>query len=144
MSGYDNFVPKWALDGKMMIWGCDRDGTRQQGGELSSSDVYGMFFTKAAFDRFKLSKEELAVVKEQEDKDKKERTTRRKMKRKRKKLPLPNRHEDSAKVVIDWTNLTDRKARLTIHTSPASDWLLSKDGEKLFYLTSFEKETISG
>ena len=26
-----------------------------------------------------------------------------------------------------------------MHTSPAADWLLSKDGEKLFYLTSFEK-----
>jgi C-terminal processing protease CtpA/Prc len=41
--------------------------------------------------------------------------------------------------VIDWTNLHDRKARLTLHTSPASDWVLSKDGEKLYYLTSFEK-----
>ena len=29
--------------------------------------------------------------------------------------------------------------RLTINTSAASDWVLSKDGEKLFYLTSFEK-----
>jgi len=44
------------------------------------------------------------------------------------------------KVAIDWDNLTERKARLTVHTSPASDWLLSKDCEKLFYLTSFEKD----
>ena len=29
--------------------------------------------------------------------------------------------------------------RLTINTSAASDWVLSKDGEKLYYLTSFEK-----
>jgi len=48
---------------------------------------------------------------------------------------------DSAKkiIAIDWDNLTERKSRLTLHTSPASDWALSKDGEKLFYLTRFEK-----
>ena len=48
---------------------------------------------------------------------------------------------DTAKkdVVIDWEGLTDRKARLTVHTSPTNDWLLSKDGEKLFYLTVFDK-----
>jgi len=139
MSGYDNSTPKWALDGKMMIWGCDRDGTRQQGGDLSSSDVYGMFFTKAAFDRFKLSKEELALVKEQEDKDKKDADDKKKDEKKKKESSASKSDDDSAKVVIDWANLTDRKAKLTIHTSPASDWLLSKDGEKLFYLTSFDK-----
>jgi C-terminal processing protease CtpA/Prc len=42
-------------------------------------------------------------------------------------------------VAIDWDGLNDRKMRLTINTSAASDWVLSKDGEKLFYLTSFEK-----
>ena len=141
MSGYDNSTPKWAMDGKMMIWGSDRDGTRQQGGDLSSSDVYGMFFTKAAFDRFKLSKEELALVKEQEDKDKKDADDKKKDEKKKKESSASKSDEDSAKVVIDWANLTDRKAKLTIHTSPASDWLLSKDGEKLFYLTSFDKGT---
>ena len=40
---------------------------------------------------------------------------------------------------IDWENLTDRKCKLTINTSPANDWILSKDGEKLFYLTVFDK-----
>ena len=35
LSGYDNLGPKWVMDGKMMIWGSDRDGTRQQGGDPS-------------------------------------------------------------------------------------------------------------
>jgi tricorn protease len=48
--------------------------------------------------------------------------------------------QDSGKVVIDWENLTERKCKLTLHTSGIRDWLLSKDGEKLFYLTSFEKD----
>ena len=42
---------------------------------------------------------------------------------------------------IDWNNLTERKRRLTIHTSRAIDWILSEDGEKLYYLTRFEQKT---
>ncbi|HUL44841.1 MAG TPA: S41 family peptidase [Bacteroidota bacterium] len=137
-SGYDNNTPKWMMDGKMMIWGCDRQGTRQQGGDLSTSDVYGMFFTKAAFDRFNLTKEEFALVKEQEDKAKKDAEDKEKGEKKK---SSAKSSEDTTKkeVVIDWENLNERKARLTIHTSPLSDWVLSKDGEKLFYLTTFDK-----
>jgi tricorn protease len=137
MSGYDSSTPKWVLDGKMMIWGSDREGTRQQGGDLFSGDVYGMFFTKAAFDRYKLSKEDYALLKEQEDKEKKEAEEKAKGEKKGKESAV----KDSTKkeVVVDWENLNERKAKLTIHTSPASDWVLSKDGEKLFYLTTFDK-----
>ncbi len=52
LSGYGNGAPKWSLDGTMMIWGTTRHGARQQGGGSVSGDVYAMFFTKAAFDRF--------------------------------------------------------------------------------------------
>ncbi|HEY2847583.1 MAG TPA: hypothetical protein VGI80_07175, partial [Pyrinomonadaceae bacterium] len=71
-SGYDDYQPKWSVDGKMMIWGSDREGALSQGGGAVSGDVFAMYFTKALYDRSKLSKEELAMVKEQEDKDKKE------------------------------------------------------------------------
>ncbi|MCK9421518.1 MAG: S41 family peptidase [Bacteroidales bacterium] len=145
LSGYDDYVPKWSVDGKMMIWGCNREGDRQQGGNLSSSDVYAMFFTKAAFDRFRLSKEELALVKDQEEKEKKEKKkTEEKSKPEQEKKSKIDTSEktkaDSVKVTIDLDNLTERKIKLTINTSPVRDWLLSKDGEKLFYLTSFEKD----
>jgi tricorn protease len=120
MSGYDDYAPKWVMGGKMMIWGSTREGARQQGGNSITADVYGMFFSREAFDRFKLTKEELALVKEAD-------TGRQK--------------KDSGvkEIAIDWDHLTDRKLRLTTHTSDAADWLLSKDGEKLYYLTQFEK-----
>jgi Tol biopolymer transport system component/C-terminal processing protease CtpA/Prc len=120
MSGYDDYAPKWAMGGKMMIWGSNREGARQQAGYAITADVYGMFFSKDAFDRFKLTKEELALVKEAD-------TGRQK--------------KDSGvkEIAIDWDHLADRKLRLTTHTSDAADWLLSKDGEKLYYLTQFEK-----
>jgi tricorn protease len=145
LSGYDDYAPKWSMGGKMMIWGCDRNSDREQGGNLSSADVYAMFFTKAAFDRFSLSKEELALVKDQEEKaekekKKKEEKDKSKDDKKGKADTASHAKEDSAKVVIDWENLAERKSKLTVHTSQVRDWLLSKDGEKLFYLTSFEKD----
>jgi len=137
LSGYDDYVPKWSVNGKMMIWGSNRDGDRAQGGYIPSADVYAMFFTQAAFDRFKLSKEEYALVKDQEEKAEKEK---KKTDDKSKKDTTAEAKKDSVKVIIDRDNLTERKSKLTVHTSQIRDWLLSKDGEKLFYLTSFEKD----
>ncbi len=125
LSGYNDTRPRWAMDGKMMIWGSDRDGALLQGGGSVSGDVFGMFFTKEAFDRWKLSKEDLALLKERE---------------KDKKKDSADKKKDSLKEIrIDWDNLTDRKLKLTTHTSDAIDWQLSGDGEKLYYLTEFEK-----
>lgn len=144
LSGYDNFRPKWAMEGKMMTWGSDREGTRQQGGELASGDVYGMFFSKAAFDRYKLTKEEFALVKEQEEKEEKEKKEAEEKKKdeeegKANKATVEKSKDEKKKeLVIDWDNLPERKSKLTIHTSPANEWVLSKDGEKLYYLTSFD------
>lgn len=169
-SGYDDFVPKWVMDGKAMIWGSTREGTRAQSGDPTSGDVYAMFFTRAAFDRFKLSKEEFALVKEKEDeaakkkKEEDEKAAAAEEQRKGGKKDTVGKKEKDGKkdrdgksdagaaggsgkpapppkppIVVDWENLPDRRARLTVHTSPAADWVLSKDGERLFYLTRFEK-----
>ncbi len=147
LSGYDDVSPKWALDGKMMIWGSNREGARQQAGYAITGDVYGMFFSKDAFDRFKLSKEEFALLKEieaknEEDKKKEEASKEESSKGKKKnaKDTVKTKKDSVVKEIkIDWDNLTDRKLRMTTHTSDAVDWLLSKDGEKLYYLSQFEK-----
>ena len=145
LSGYGDFGPKWVMDGKMMIWGSDRLGSRAQGDYSVSWDVYGMFFTKEAFDRFNLTKEEFALLKEQEEKEEKEKKKSEEDGEKGKKGKKDEQEdEDKEKKVeaikIDWDNLTERKSKLTIHTSRAADWILSEDGEKLYYLTRFEKK----
>jgi len=151
LSGYNDWGPKWFMDGKMMLWGSDNKGARAQGGGSVDRDVYGMFFTQEAFDRFNLTKEEFALLKEQEEeKEKKEKKSKeededkngKKDKKAKNGEEADKEDEDEDKVEelkIDWTNLTERKARLTIHTSRANDWVLSEDGEKLYYLTRFEK-----
>jgi Tol biopolymer transport system component/C-terminal processing protease CtpA/Prc len=145
-SGYDDVIPKFAMDGKMMIWGTTRDGALAQGGGAVSGDVYGMYFTKAFYDRAKLSKEEFALFKEQEEKDKKEAEEKAKASgpsaaaaASPSPTPSPSPKDEKKLLTFDWDGMTDRKQRLTVHASAASDWVLSKDGEKLFYLTSFEK-----
>ena len=137
-SGYDDLRPKWTIDGKMMIWGSRRDGNRSERGFMISADVYGMFFTQEAFDRFNLSKEEYELLKEKEKKDEEDKE---KSKSDKKSKKSKSKDKDSDKVEdlkFDWKDMLDRKQRLTSHTSIVNDWVLSNDGDSLYYLTRFE------
>jgi C-terminal processing protease CtpA/Prc/Tol biopolymer transport system component len=139
LSGYDDYGPKWARDGKMVIFGSNRLGDRQEGGRLTTGDVFGLFFSKEEHDRFKLSKEELALLKEKEEKEKKgQKDADDKEKKEDSTSADEKKDEDVEPIQIDWDNLTERKERLTTHTTRLSDWVLSKDGEKLYYVTRFE------
>ncbi|MEM9685519.1 MAG: S41 family peptidase [Bacteroidota bacterium] len=142
LSGYADFAPKWAMDGKMMIWGSTREGTRTENGFINNADVFGMFFTQEAFDRYNLSKEAFELLKEKEEKEKKEKKNSeekdKKKKKRRKNASAKDETAEAKALSFDWEDLTDRKHRLTVHTSLANDWLLSKEGDKLFYLTRFE------
>ncbi len=138
-SGYDDVQPKFAMDGKMIIWGSTREGSLAQGGGATSGDVFGMYLTKATLDRAKLSKEELALVKDIEDRDKKEAEEKAKAAGPNASASPSPKPAESKDLKIDWDGLTERKSRLTINTSGLGDWTLSKDGEKLFYLTNFER-----
>jgi tricorn protease len=149
LSGYDDYAPEWALKGKMVLWGSNREGARAQAGYSVEGDVYGLFLSREAFDRFNLSKEEFALVKEQEEKKKKEEKEEKesgedgKASKKDKKVADKEEEDDDddkiEAIKIDWDNLTERKRRLTVHTSRASDWAVTEDGDKLYYLTRFEK-----
>ncbi|NCI45091.1 S41 family peptidase [Sediminibacterium soli] len=126
-SGFNDGRAKWIMGGKAMLWFSNRDGLKsvaQSGG--AQSDVYAMFFTQEAFDRFKLSKEDAALQKEMEDS-------------KAKADSVKKKEIKKDTVLIDWDGLTQRKAKLTIHSSSLSDALVSKDGETLYYLARFEK-----
>ncbi len=136
LSGFNDDRAKWILGGKAMLWFSNRDGLKSvaQGGS-AQRDVYAMFFTKEAWDRFRLTKEEYALVKEAEEKKDKDKP----------KADADKDKKDAAKdakvedLVIDFDGLDIRKARLTIHSSSLSDALVSKDGETLYYLARFEK-----
>ena len=126
-SGYQDYAPKWMMGGKMLIWNSNREGLRSQANSGGAqSDVFAMFMTQDAFDKFRLNKEEYALWKEADERAAKADSARKKGAKK-----------DT--VAIDWEGLKYRKARLTLHSSNMADALLSKDGETLYYLARFEK-----
>ncbi len=133
-SGFDDRRAKWIMGGKAMIWFSNRDGLKavaQSGG--AQADVYAMFFTQESWDRYRLSKDEAALLKEMEEKKEKPDAA------KDKKDAAKEKETKPPAVVIDWDGLNLRKARLTIHSSSLGDALVSKDGETLYYLARFEK-----
>ncbi|WP_018478690.1 S41 family peptidase [Pontibacter roseus] len=139
-SGYSDFAPKWMLGGKMMIWNSTRDGMRSQANSGGAqADVYALFFTQDAFDKYRLSKEDYALLKEQEEKAAKEKEKAQEQEKDKKKKSKKDETAKKDELQIDWDGLTYRKAKLTLHSSSLSDALVSKDGETLYYLAKFEK-----
>ncbi|MFN8355672.1 MAG: S41 family peptidase [Spirosomataceae bacterium] len=150
-SGYNEGGGKWAMNGKVALYTSDRDGMKNHGSWGGEGDVYGMFFSQEAFDRFKLSKEDLALLKEKEDKEKKDKEEKeKKEKEEASKLAATTPSKDKKEVKkepttpaatpsLELDDIDNRKIRLTIHSSRLSDAVLSPDGEKLYYLARFEK-----
>lgn len=133
-SGYTDYYPKWVNGGKQILWFSDRYGLRSYANSgKRQADVFSIFLTKDAWDKFNLTKDEYALLKELEKQNKKD------DKEKDKKKKKAKEKVDSTLVKIDWDGLKDRKHRLTIHSSDLADAVLSKDGETLYYLAEFEK-----
>ncbi len=118
-SGYEDRTPKWAMNGKMMIWQSDRQGYRSHGSWGAEYDVYAMFFSQQAFDVFNMPDEEYEAWK-QEQKDKKK--------------------KDSTKkeLKLDLNNLQDRIVRLTNFSGRITDAVITSDGEKLYYAAKYQ------
>lgn len=120
-----------------MIWESDRAGYRSHGSWGAESDVYIMFFDLEAYERFRLNKEELALVKEKEDKDKEKEEDKQDDKKKEKK-EKSEKEKKVTPLTFDLGNCRDRIIRLTVNSSHLGDAVLSPDGDKLYYQTSFE------
>lgn len=71
-SGYSDSSPRWVLGGKAMTWQSDRAGYRSHGSWGAHRDMYIMFFDAEAYDRFRMSKEDLALYDEKQKAEKRE------------------------------------------------------------------------
>ena len=151
-SGYSDTNAKWVLDGKAMIWNSDRSGYRSHGSWGSESDTYIMFFDVDAYNRFTMSKEDLALLEEaekteKEEKAKKEKEEKEKAEKKKDKKDAKTKdtkkEEDKKKeevkpLTFDLENRFDRIVRLTVNSSRLSDAVLTPKGDVLYYLAAFE------
>jgi Tol biopolymer transport system component/C-terminal processing protease CtpA/Prc len=133
-SGFNNGEPQWGIGGKMMYWFTDKKGMKNLS-RGSQTDVYGMFFDQAAWDKYQLNKDELTLRNEQDKRDSIE------LKKKEAKV---KKGKDTAKAktpefVPNLQNLENRTERLTISSADMVDAKLSTDGEKLYYLARYDK-----
>lgn len=138
-SGYSGGNAKWVLGGKAMIWESDRAGYRSHGSWGAESDVYIMFFDLEAYERFRMNKEELALLEESEkaDEEKKKETEKKDSKKKNDKKDK-DKDEDVKPLVFDLENCRDRVIRLTVNSSRLGDAFLTPKGDKLYYQAAFE------
>jgi Tol biopolymer transport system component/C-terminal processing protease CtpA/Prc len=132
-SGFNDSRGKWILGGKALMWFSNRDGLKSvaQSGQ-AQQDAYAMFFDRDAWERFRLTKDEFALVKEADDKLAKTKADSAKAK-------ADSVRAEKKDLILDLDGLDARKARLTIASSALGDALVSKDGETLYYLARFEK-----
>ncbi|HEY0432801.1 MAG TPA: S41 family peptidase [Chitinophagaceae bacterium] len=129
-SGFFDGGAKWAFGGKALLWTTDRDGKKPLAFQGAREvDIYAMFFDQDAYDRFKLTKDEFALVKEKEDKDKDDQKKDTALK-----IAPPTKNWEPA-----FENLDNRKLRLTINSGNISDYTMNADGDKLFFAAKMEK-----
>lgn len=163
-SGYGDYGARFMMDGKMVVYQSTRDGYKahaRSGG--AEADVYALFLTNDAWDRFNMTKEELELLderekkaKEKKKKEEKEKAAKEaeaedkkkgKKKSKKGKDSDKDKKKDDAKededkikpMPLDLDGLHERRARLTIHSSRLSDAVVDPKGKTLYYLARFEK-----
>jgi tricorn protease len=127
-SGFGEGRPKFALDGRVLLWTSSKLGRKSLAMQGSKEvDIYGVFFDQEVFDKYLLSKDEYALQKEEDDRNKKDTAF--------------IRRDSLAKInwKPDLKNLDNKQLRLTINSASISDYELSPDGSKLYYLAAFEK-----
>lgn len=140
-SGYEDTHPVWARGGRLMLWFSDRMGLHGSGG-TAQSDVFAMFFTRAAFDRFNLDKSDFALLQKQEEEEKADKDDKSGGDRK-----SPSGADDKKKpaakdegiklaepVALELDNLEDRTARLTPNSGVIGAAAMTPDGETLFFI----------
>jgi len=137
-SGFGERDAKWSLDGKMMTYLCSRDGLKTLSQGEVEEDIFAVFFDQKAYDRYILSKEDLALLKEKESSDKKAQKDKDSEKNKEKNEKADKKEEKKNPLVINLKNIDSRKVKLTINSCRISDYVLSKDGSKVYYMASSE------
>ncbi|GMN04764.1 S41 family peptidase [Croceitalea sp. MTPC5] len=138
-SGYYDYLPKWVNGGEQILWFSNRDGLKSYATSgRTQGDVYSMFLTQESWDKFNMTKEDFDLKKLLEEKNDEKKVEDDAASKKKKNADK----EEETKIKplqFDWDDVNERKARLTIHSSSLGDAVLSKDGEKLYYLARFEK-----
>ena len=136
-SGYTSSSPRWVMDGNAILFTTERYGMRNHASWGSLDDVMLVFVNQDAYDKFRLSKEDYELQKELE-KEQDEAADKKDDKKKDDKKSDKKEEEPAKDIVVELDGIQDRIVRLTPNSSSLASAILSKDGEQLYYLSSFE------
>ncbi|MDO4319732.1 MAG: S41 family peptidase [Bacteroidales bacterium] len=123
-SGYFDAEPRWVMGGDAIMFASERYGMRNHASWGSQMDVMLVFVNRDAYDRWQLSEEDHALLKDAEkdkDKDKKDKDA------------DADKSADDINVELD--GITDRIVRVTPMSTYLHDAVMTADGETLYYLT---------
>ena len=144
-SAYSDGGGRWVLGGKAMLYQSDRAGYRSHGSWGSEDDVYLMFFDLDAYERFRMTKEEKALLDERLKEAKKnaaqkaDKNASKNSSKNKKAASKPEKAGAEAFLQLDLDNCRDRIVRLTTASSHLGDAVLSPKGDTLYYqAASFE------
>ena len=138
-SGYSDANPRWALGGEALTWESAKYGYKSHGSWGNESDVLFMALTPEAYDKLHMTDEEAALekeAKEEADKAKADDKDKNKDKKGKKKGKKADEEPEAPVIAFDFDNRALRIERLTPRSGHIGDYVLSKDGDKLYYTTA--------
>ncbi len=141
-SGYSSESPRWVMGGNAILFVTERYGMRAHASWGSQSDAMLCFMNQDAYDKYRLSKEDYELQKEleKEQKSEAEKTDKKSGKKSSEKAGKKSEADTKAKDInVELDGIDERMVRLTPNSSNLASAIVSEDGEKLYYLCSFEK-----
>lgn len=121
-SGYSDSSPRWVMGGRAMIFQSDRAGYRAHGSWGAERDEYVMFFDARAYDEFRLSKEDVALLEASEDS---------------KKSKKDSTEQKARDLKFDLDHLDARTVRLTPTSTNLGDAIMDSKGSKLYFIAPY-------
>ena len=137
-SGYFDSNPRWVLDGNAILFSSERYGMRNHASWGSLQDVMIVFMNQDAYDKFRLNKEDYELLKEEEKRIASLKNKEQKEDQKDKKGETKLAVKEKKNIEVELKGIEDRVMRLTPNSSQLGDAILSKSGDKLYYMASFE------
>jgi len=155
---YSNFNPRWVMNGNAVIFESDRYGMKNHASWGSTGDILMVFTNQEAYDRYRLSDEDFALLKEVEKSQKKSGATPEKGKKADKKADKKSKKADkkdgekqdddkkdaaekeSKKINVEAKGIDDRIVRLTPFSSEIADAYVDNDGETLYFIAKVEND----
>jgi len=148
---YSNFNPRWVMNGNAVIFESDRYGMKNHASWGSTADILMAFTNQEAYDRYRLSDEDFALLKELEKSQKKPAATPEKGKKDAKKDSKKDdkksdkkdgekdgEKKHDKKITIEADGIQDRIVRLTPFSSNIADAYVDNDGENFYFIASVE------